>query len=277
MTARTARAHPRVAVSYAWKEETAGPNREAVEKFCKELRAADVEVTRDQDDAEFGDDLMRFMCDIGHSDSLCVFMSKAYLESFCCMYEFLVAWCRSLDKPEEFQKRVHIWLMDDAMIYTDPAQRGPLIEVWSKRSAENKAYAEKLLNRGSLGEGTLKHINRIQQIEHSIDAMVQHACDHHSPRTWQELATIVIAQHRVEEKRRADQVFENICTEINAALMGNRRAADLFHEVAPDLFGSRSLEIAAALKVAGYRRSCLRPRTDLQKSQGKSGVRRRGP
>ena len=37
MTVRTASAPPRVAVSYAWKEETEGLNRQAVEKFCEEL------------------------------------------------------------------------------------------------------------------------------------------------------------------------------------------------------------------------------------------------
>jgi len=236
---------PRVAVSYAWKEERTGINRGEVENFCQKLRDAGIEVVRDKDDAQLGDDLMQFMCEIGQSDSLCVFMSKAYLESFCCMYEFLVAKCRSLDNPLEFQQRVHIWLMEDAQAYRIPAARQPLTDLWNQRSTENKAYAERLLQSDALGDNTLKYIRRTQQIEQSIDELVQHACDHLSPRTADAFADIMISLHRVEEKQRADEVFENICADMNRALRNNSRVAKLFQEVAPNLFGNGCLEIAA--------------------------------
>ncbi|MFM8477193.1 MAG: toll/interleukin-1 receptor domain-containing protein [Planctomycetaceae bacterium] len=252
MTASTTVAKPRVAVSYAWKEERVGPNREAVERFCETLRGSGVEVVRDKDDAKYGDDLMRFMRDIGRTDSLCVFMSKAYLESFCCMYEFLVAWNRSLDNPDEFRSRVHIWLMEDARVYSEPGKRKPLVKKWQKRAKENKAYADELMQRGVLSPGTTFTINRMQQIHQEIDGMIDHATKHLSADSWDVFAESVCRRAGEAHKASTEEVFSNIVKGINQHLSCNPFVASFLHNVVPETFSANGLAPTAATELRGH-------------------------
>lgn len=107
-------AKPKVAVSYSWNEEKATTNHRAVARFCKELEKAGIAYVRDTDSVRLGDSLSQFMRQVGTANYLCVFLSDGYLKSRNCMYELLVAWQYNRDNPEEFAKRVKVWVMPGA-------------------------------------------------------------------------------------------------------------------------------------------------------------------
>ncbi|MFN0066570.1 MAG: hypothetical protein ACKVYV_02940 [Limisphaerales bacterium] len=91
---------PKVAVSSAWKEESAGPNAAEVQRFSTQLRAAGVEVLRDKDVLRTGTSVSEFERTVSESDFLRVFPCDAHLKSPHRMHELLVAWQRSRDCPD---------------------------------------------------------------------------------------------------------------------------------------------------------------------------------
>jgi hypothetical protein len=123
---------PLVYVSYAWGDETnAGREREQiVDELCQALeKYDDIIVGRDKRRQKIGDSIEGFAADISKAEIILAVISKKYLRSYHCMVEELYqAYCRSFSRKEEFNKKVCLLLLDDAIDDINVSQE--LIDHW---------------------------------------------------------------------------------------------------------------------------------------------------
>ena len=114
---------PALFISYAWKDDRTleGLKREEdVERLLEAARQRRIDIRRDKDRLNFGDSITNFMNQIAAGDRIFVFLSEKYLKSPFCMYELHEIWRRSRMDPDEFSKRIRIFTLDDASIWTIP-------------------------------------------------------------------------------------------------------------------------------------------------------------
>jgi len=123
---------PLVYVSYAWGDDTdAGREREQiVDELCQALeKYDDIIVGRDKRRQKIGDSIEGFAADISKAEIILAVISKKYLRSYHCMVEELYqAYCRSFSRKEEFNKKVCLLLLDDAIDDINVSQE--LIDHW---------------------------------------------------------------------------------------------------------------------------------------------------
>ncbi len=183
-----------VAVSYAWKTEDDGENAGKVDEFCQYLQNLEVNVLRDVEGLKLGDSLSTFMQQIGTADYLCVFLSKAYLESPNCMYELLVAYESRKYKPEELKKQVKVWLMPDARLAEDGSKadrqtwRFRWIDYWKKIRDEVEPHIKKHAGDG-LASAELESFNRIKRFADAVGDILHFFTDTLSPRSLADFET----------------------------------------------------------------------------------------
>lgn len=244
MTVRTASAPPRVAVSYAWKEETEGPNRQAVEKFCEELRARGCEVIRDNGVVKPGQNLIEFMQALAAEDYICVFLTKAYLESTDCMFELMTAWEISAKDSGKFAERVHIWHMEGCPLYKTMQDRVPLV-TWWKQHLESEKAAAALDGGPQIDAGTQGYLNRIEDINKNLHAILTHLKGHLLPRNPEDLLRSLFKgdppdlqsdPQPVQPLANPGEVFQSVLDEIDRSLADDPAVAAWFVTVEPSLF-----------------------------------------
>jgi internalin A len=85
--------------------------------------------TRDKDEMKHGDRITDFMDRIGEGDLVYVFLSDKYLKSPFCMYELHAIWRNSRTDEGEFQRRVRLYRLSDANIWT-PLDRAKYARYW---------------------------------------------------------------------------------------------------------------------------------------------------
>jgi hypothetical protein len=179
---------PRVAVSYAWKEERGGTSALAVETFCEQLRANGIEVIRDKDRVRHGESLSEFMQSIGASDRLCVFLSQDYLRSQNCMYELLVAWNRSKDNPKEFRSRVMVWVMPGAEGIRSMETRLQTYATFWRNERDRLAALVKEHVTEVLSSASQAEYRRAVDITNAVDEILAFIADQLVPRSMNEFA-----------------------------------------------------------------------------------------
>jgi len=159
---------PLVYVSYAWGDDTdAGREREQiVDELCQALeKYDDIIVGRDKRRQKIGDSIEGFAADISKAEIILAVISKKYLRSYHCMVEELYqAYCRSFSRKEEFNKKVCLLLLDDAIDDINVSQE--LIDHWLDYEQE---LTSKLLQidpdkNSRDGWESLKHIQAMKRL-----------------------------------------------------------------------------------------------------------------
>jgi hypothetical protein len=159
---------PLVYVSYAWGGDTdAGREREQiVDELCQALeKYDDIIVGRDKRRQKIGDSIEGFAADISKAEIILAVISKKYLRSYHCMVEELYqAYCRSFSRKEEFNKKVCLLLLDDAIDDINVSQE--LIDHWLDFEQE---LTSKLLQidpdkNSRDGWESLKHIQAMKRL-----------------------------------------------------------------------------------------------------------------
>ena len=103
-------------VSYAWSAER--KDREAiVDRLCDEAEKRGTPILRDKKMLGFGDNITKFMRDIGKGDRIFVILSDKYLKSPFCMFELFEIWRNSRQYEDEFLKRCRVYTRGDAEIW----------------------------------------------------------------------------------------------------------------------------------------------------------------
>jgi internalin A len=107
-------------VSYAWRDQSPqGKDREAiVDKLCVEAEKRGTPIMRDRNVLSFGDNIAKFMKQLGLGDRVFVILSEKYLKSPFCMFELFELWRNSRQEEEDFLRRCRLICLDDADIWT---------------------------------------------------------------------------------------------------------------------------------------------------------------
>ena len=231
-------AQPKVAVSYAWKEERGGDHANAVDTFCEQLRGAGIDVIRDSDRLKHGECISAFMRSIGASDFLCVFLSDAYLKSPNCMYELLVAWQRSRDNADEFRSRVKVWVMPGAEGIHKTERRLSYLKHWKSERDRLTALIQEAATDG-LATAELESFRRIKQFAEHVNEMLCFFADTLSPQSADEFQKWIQEQFSdalsEPTEHQLAQVYENTVAEMETLLNGNPRLRQFFSSTASEL------------------------------------------
>ncbi len=105
-------------LSYAWADETDRQREEKVDATCAEADKRGVLVLRDKKVLTRGDTISNFMRAIGRGDRVFIFLSEKYLRSPFCMFEMYCVWLHSRQNEDDFCRRVRLFVLDDARIWT---------------------------------------------------------------------------------------------------------------------------------------------------------------
>ncbi|MCW2284841.1 internalin A [Rhodoblastus acidophilus] len=115
---RDPKAPPRAYVSYAWADESDRRREEKVDALCEAADKRKWEVRRDKNVLTRADSISDFMREIGAGERVFVFLSHKYLRSPFCMFELFEVWRQSRRDDEEFRRRVRLFVLDDAKIWS---------------------------------------------------------------------------------------------------------------------------------------------------------------
>jgi hypothetical protein len=237
----------KVAVSFAWSEETSGEHKSAVERFCTELSQHGIEVVKDSLVLKYGDNLEKFMREqIGKAGYLCVFLSEAYLKSHNCMYELLVARMRAYGNDAEFSSRVKIWPLFDISMYSLPANRKRIVQYWEKESKKQVKYQTEIGTR--IAADTVQKIRYFKEISDNIDGILETATRRLCPQTYEEFLAWVKAECSIDGTVHVDSasVFPNVLSEIATHLQSDSTVAQFLSAEIPLLFQNGALIQSAA-------------------------------
>lgn len=228
----------KVTVSYSWKEEKSTAHAGRVEAFCEKLREAGAEVVRDVDHLKPGECISQFMNSVGASDLLCIFLTDSYLRSPNCMYELLVAWDKSKDRPDELRSRIKVWQMGVDLY--DTAGRLEYTRYWKAERDRLKTLIEDNATDG-LAPGELQSFRRIKDFAEKVNEMLLFVADTLAPRDEGEFTEWIIAHlgnggDRVEtDEEKLRQVHENTVQEMERLVNGNKTLFDFLDNSAPGL------------------------------------------
>jgi internalin A len=114
------RPKPEYFISYAWGDITPeGRDHEnAVDRICAGAEARGITVLRDKKVLGLGDRISKFMQRLGSGDRIAIVLSSKYLESPYCMYELSEIWRNCRQDDAEFLKKIRIYTLPDAKIWT---------------------------------------------------------------------------------------------------------------------------------------------------------------
>jgi hypothetical protein len=249
--------HPNVAVSYSWKEEREGTHKGAMDAICEQLKNAGVFVVRDKDRMKHGESISAFMQSIGASDVLCVFLCDSYLRSPNCMYELLIAWLKSKDNPDEFRKRVKVWLMPGSVSIFTPEDRLKYTTHWC---SERDRLAPIIQAHATGGLASSEHelFRRVKQFAENVNEMLVFFSDSLSPVTRDEFQTWIQSEFQVNSTGTAtpnlDDVYSITTKEIEKLLAKNERLQQFVSRAAPDLIERKGTQwkVADTVRNGGF-------------------------
>lgn len=178
---------PEYFVSYAWGDNTAdGRNRETVvDDLCAAAEARGITILRDKRMLTVGDRISKFMTRLGRGNRVFIVLSQKYLQSPYCMYELAAVWRNSRQDDDEFLKRIRVYALDDAKIWT-PTDRAQCAVFWRKRSNELEQI---LKDHGPdvLGDRDFDRYRLMKEFAHQIGDILSTITDVLQPRTFEEL------------------------------------------------------------------------------------------
>jgi hypothetical protein len=200
---------PLVYVSYAWGDETdAGREREQiVDELCQALEIYDdIIVGRDKRRQKIGDSIEGFAADISKAEIILAVISKKYLRSYHCMVEELYqAYCRSFSRKEEFNKKVCLLLLDDAIDDINVSQE--LIDHWLDFEQELNSKLLQIDPDKNSRDGweSLKHIQAMKSL--MID-MLSALTDSVMPRGYKQIKRNDFQELRDLIRRRLNEWYQ---------------------------------------------------------------------
>jgi hypothetical protein len=200
---------PLVYVSYAWGDETnAGREREQiVDELCQALeKYDDIIVGRDKRRQKIGDSIEGFAADIARAEIILAVISKKYLRSYHCMVEELYqAYCRSFSRKEEFNKKVCLLLLDDAIDDINVSQE--LIDHWLDFEQELNSKLLQIDPDKNSRDGweSLKHIQAMKSL--MID-MLSALTDSVMPRGYKQIKRNDFQELRDLIRRRLNEWYQ---------------------------------------------------------------------
>ncbi|NEW99350.1 leucine-rich repeat domain-containing protein [Rhodopseudomonas sp. BR0G17] len=178
---------PEYFVSYAWGDNTAdGRNRETVvDDLCAAAEARGITILRDKKMLTVGDRITKFMTRLGRGNRVFIVLSQKYLQSPYCMYELAAVWRNSRQDDDEFLKRIRVYALDDAKIWT-PTDRAQCAVFWRKQSNELEQI---LKDHGPdvLGDRDFDRYRLMKEFAHQIGDILSTITDILQPRTFEEL------------------------------------------------------------------------------------------
>ena len=123
---------PKPGLQYYVSYKRGGDSAAMVDRLCREAQARGIHVLRDTTELRFNDRISQFMQAIGQGDRVFVILSDPYLKSSYCMYELFEIWRNSLQRPDEFLRRVRVYRMECAKIFS-VLERTRYIEYWQEQ------------------------------------------------------------------------------------------------------------------------------------------------
>jgi internalin A len=178
---------PEYFVSYAWGDKTPdGRRRETiVDKLCIAAEDRGISVLRDKKVLGLGDRISKFMQRLGRADRIFVVLSGKYLKSPYCMFELFEVWRNSRLDDEEFLKRVRVYTLPDAKIWT-PFDRVHCAAYWKEEVEKLEALVKKS-GYDILGQKDHQHYRMMKEFFYHIGDILATIADIVQPRTFEEL------------------------------------------------------------------------------------------
>jgi internalin A len=177
---------PEYFVSYAWGDDTPdGVAREIiVDQMCNAAERRRITILRDKKALGLGDRISKFMQRIGRGDRIFVVLSDKYLKSPFCMYELSEVWRRSQEEDEAFLKRIRVYTLPDAKIWT-PLDRARCAAHWKKESSELEALVKEA-GIDILGNKDFVHYRLLKKFAHQVGDILATIADIVQPRSFEE-------------------------------------------------------------------------------------------
>jgi internalin A len=174
-------------VSYAWADDRSEAGRtreEKVDLTCDAYAGEGVRIFRDKTELRTGDDIWKFMQDLGASDRVFVFLSDKYLKSPFCMYELFELWRNARMDQDAFSQRVRIFTLDDADIWSLKG-RLKYVAYWEKQLEEHSELFEQARHL-NLSAKSHQELRNMQDFAQRVDEILVAYTTRIQPRTFEE-------------------------------------------------------------------------------------------
>jgi internalin A len=178
-----------VFVSYAWKDESSA----VVGQLQRAFEGRGINLVRDKNEMKYKDSIREFMRRIGRGKCIVVVLSKAYLESKSCMFE----WTEMAERGE-LRDRVFPVVLADAKVY-DVVDRLDYVQHWENRIKDLDSKM-KTVESSNLS-GVREEIDLFTKIRATIDGIVSILGDMNTFTSEQHLGTNFEALIRAVEAR----------------------------------------------------------------------------
>jgi Sulfatase-modifying factor enzyme 1/TIR domain len=174
-------------VSYAWDDDTSGGKERLaiVERLCNEAEVRGTRILRDKDEIGLGERISKFMRRLGQGDRVFIILSDKYLKSPFCMNELSEVWRNSRQDEEEFLKRIRVYTMPDAKIWTLKNRLAYAVH-WRQQYAEVEVLVKEHGN-DILGDKGYQDYRRMKQFADNVTDILTTVTDILQPRSFEEL------------------------------------------------------------------------------------------
>ena len=132
-----------------------------------------------------GERISKFMKRIGGANRVFVVLSDKYLKSPFCMFELSEVWRTSRQEDEEFLKRIRVYTLPCARIWT-PLDRTKYAIYWKKQYDEMEDLVKEH-GYDILGEQDAHHFRRMKDFCRNVGDMLATVADFLQPRSFDEL------------------------------------------------------------------------------------------
>jgi hypothetical protein len=175
-------------VSYAWGDNRTAEGRareEIVDRLCAAASDRRIQILRDKNVLNFGGSISAFMRRIGIGDRVFVVLSDKYLRSPFCMFELSEIWRTSSQEGSDFLKRVRIYALPDAKVWT-PMDWTDWAIYWKQ---EHDVLDGRARQYGAtiLGEHGHRRLMQLQRFYTQVADILGTLADIVQPRTFEEL------------------------------------------------------------------------------------------
>jgi TIR domain len=180
-------AKPEYFVSYAWGDHTPeGRAREdIVDRLCDAAEKRGISILRDKKTLGLGGRISKFMERLVRGNRVFIVLSDKYLKSPYCMYELASVWRNSRQDDEEFLRRIRVFTLDDAKIWT-PRDRALCAAYWRNESEELEAIVRKH-GYDILAEKDFERYRFMKEFAHQIGNILTTVTDILQPSNFEEL------------------------------------------------------------------------------------------
>jgi internalin A len=156
-----------------------------VDALCEAAEKHGISILRDKKMIGLGESISKFMQRLVRGNRVFIVLSDKYLKSPYCMYELAGVWRNSRQDDEEFLRRIRVFTLDDAKIWT-PKDRAPCAAYWRKESADLEAVVTEY-GYDLLGEKDFQRYRLMKEFAYQIGNILATVTDILQPRSFEEL------------------------------------------------------------------------------------------